>query len=94
MYFSQSIPYTLTDLSNFLGTYLRDRSYSKLIKLKNIGKTLCGHEVDIFELTNEESRMKKKIVWIIGRQHSGEVTSSFIMEGIINYLLGNSERAS
>jgi murein tripeptide amidase MpaA len=29
----------------------------------------------------------KKIIWILGRQHPGETTGSFMMEGIIEYLL-------
>ena len=71
VYFSHSLPYGLTDLSNFLGRYLKNKNYCRLIKLKNLGSTLCGHEVDTLEITNEDSRQKKKIVWIIGRQHSG-----------------------
>ena len=30
-------------------------------------------------------------MWIIARQHPGEVTSSFMMEGVINRLLDHSE---
>lgn len=32
-------------------------------------------------------------MWVIARQHPGEVTSSFMMEGIINYLLGHSKKS-
>jgi murein tripeptide amidase MpaA len=31
----------------------------------------------------------KKVVWIIARQHPGEVTSSFMIEGMINYLVSD-----
>ena len=35
----------------------------------------------------EKQLSDSKIVWILARQHPGETTSSYIVEGIINYLL-------
>ena len=47
VYFSHSIPYTLTDLSGFLNARLKDKQLHKLIKLKNVGLTLGANEVDL-----------------------------------------------
>lgn len=47
----------------------------------------------MFEVSNFENRQQKKAVWVMGRQHSGETTSSFMMEGIISYLLSNESDA-
>lgn len=38
--------------------------------------------------TGRLAAKESKTVWIIGRQHPVETTSSFMVEGIINYLLG------
>jgi murein tripeptide amidase MpaA len=54
---------------------------------------LGGNEVSLLELTNAESRNQKKAIWVLGRQHSGEVTSSFMVEGIINFLLSERPEA-
>ena len=48
----------------------------------------------MIEISDEESRENRQVVWIIGRQHSGEVTSSFMMEGIINTLLSKTDEAN
>lgn len=59
------------------------------MKFKGLSRTLGNQDIDVIEITDEEQRERerKKIVWIVARQHSGEVTSSFMVEGIINYLL-------
>jgi len=40
VYFSHSIPYTLTDLSLFLNSRLKDKNLYRLMRLKNVGLTL------------------------------------------------------
>ena len=80
VYFSHSIPYTLTDLSCFLNTRLKDKHLHKLIRLKNVGLTLGANEVDLLEITNSDFlNRNKKSVWIIARQHPGETTSGFML---------------
>jgi hypothetical protein len=59
------------------------------VRIRTLGNTLGGNEVNLFELTNSESKIPKKSIWIMSRQHSGEVTSSFMVEGIVNYLLAD-----
>lgn len=67
-----------------------------MIKVKHLGHTLGSNEVDIIEVTNPSSNgclinKGKKSVWITARQHSGETTSGFMMEGILDFLISNSE---
>lgn len=57
------------------------------MRFKNLARTLGNQELDLIEISDEENRLNKKVVWIFARQHSGEVTSSYMMEGIINTLL-------
>ena len=87
VYFCQSIPYGVTELSKFLATHVNEKANNKLLRFKNLARTLGNQEVDIIEISDEENRDNKQVVWIIGRQHSGEVTSSYMMEGVINTLL-------
>lgn len=72
VYFSHSIPYTLTDLSCFLNSRLKDKRLHKIVRLKNVGLTLGANEVDLLEITNTDFLNKaKRSVWIIARQHPG-----------------------
>jgi len=92
VYFSHSLPYTLTDLSQFLNTRLKNKSLHKIIKLKNVGLTLGANEVDLLEITNSEFVNKsRKSVWILARQHPGETTSGLMLEGIIDFLLSGTD---
>jgi len=46
------------------------------------------------EITNSDFVNKnKKSVWIIARQHPGETTSGFMLEGIIDFLVSENESA-
>ena len=71
-------------MSNFLSANLQEKAIHKLVKYKNVAHTLGGNEVDMLEITDDETKnSSKKVVWIMGRQHPGEVTGSFMMEGMI-----------
>ena len=93
VYFSYSIPYTFTNLCTFISSKLAEPSCFKKVRIKSLGQTFGGNEVSMIELTNSESRNDKKAIWILGRQHSGEITSSFMVEGIINFLLSEKSEA-
>lgn len=73
---------------------MENRAYHKIVKIKSVGQTLGGNEVDLLEFTNPDIKyLYKKNIWIMARQHSGEVTSGFMVEGIISFLLSGSESA-
>lgn len=51
-----------------------------------------GNDLYMLTITNNVFTVKtmvKPIIYIIGRQHSGETPSSFVLEGIINFLLSS-----
>lgn len=93
VYFSHSVPYSVSDLGKFVFGHVKNPKNSKLIKFKDLSRTLGGQDIDLIEISDEQSRENKKVVWIIARQHSGEVTSSFMVEGVINYLLADNPKA-
>ena len=62
----------------------------KFIKFDSIGTSIGGLDVPLLKITNKpkkEQVEEKPVIFIIGRQHSGETYSSFIIHGFINFLV-------
>lgn len=85
VYFSYAIPYGFSNLTQFLSHALE--SQSSKVKFKAIATTLGGNDVNLLQISSPDVVSGKKIIWVLGRQHPGETTGSFMMEGIIDYLL-------
>lgn len=47
VYFSHAVPYTLSDLTEFVSGHLKERKNNKLIRFKNLGRTLGNQEIDV-----------------------------------------------
>ncbi len=82
--------------------YSRLESYLKSIKghaclqIEDIGKSLIK-EKPIHMLTITDPKVvdaQKKRVWMHARTHPGETTSSFVLEGLINYLLSDDDEVA
>jgi murein tripeptide amidase MpaA len=60
-------------------------------------KTLAGNSIDLVIITNFESAdldiAQREAIVITGRVHPGETNCSFIVQGILNFLVGDSETA-
>jgi len=56
-------------------------------------KTLCGNDCDMVIITNfasaPEDIAERPAIILTSRVHPGESNSSYITEGIIEYLIGN-----
>jgi murein tripeptide amidase MpaA len=62
----------------------------KFIRFEVMGTSNGGLEIPILKITNKPKRdnqEEKPVILIIGRQHSGETHSSFIIHGFINFLV-------
>ena len=61
----------------------------EFVKFSSIGKSNAGIDVPVMKITNVDKKKKvqKPTIVILGRQHSGETHSSFIIHGLINFLL-------
>tara|TARA_B110000285_G_C15130287_1_gene623115 strand:+ start:973 stop:1152 length:180 start_codon:yes stop_codon:yes gene_type:complete len=59
------------------------------MKVVSIGKSNGGVDIQCLKITNQERKKNptKPTIVIFGRQHSGETHSSFIIHGLINFLL-------
>ncbi len=59
-------------------------------------QTLSGIDVPLLTVTNKEHnnlKLPKKIVLISARIHPGESNGSWVMQGLLNYLCGDSREA-
>lgn len=60
------------------------------MKFESIGTSNGGLDVPILKITNKPKRdnmEEKPVIFILGRQHSGETHSSFIIHGFVNFLV-------
>lgn len=61
-------------------------------------KTLAGNECDMLIITNfgscPEDIAEREAVILTSRVHPGESNSSFIIEGVINYIIGDETGAN
>lgn len=85
VFFAPYIPYGLTTLQSALKAPVQQRGYLlELISLVRL-KVLSVGNNDCPVLTMGTAQ--KPLVILLGRQHPSEVVSSYVMEGIINFLL-------
>lgn len=95
VYFCHSFPYTYRDLKDFL-KICNDKKADR-VRRTELCKSLGGNTLDYIIITNFESEdgdiAKREAVIITGRVHPGETVSSFIVEGILEFLISDSDVA-
>lgn len=104
--FAYSYPYTNSDLSSFLASIKKkNQKIAKVEKLTTtLGRNSCEmifitDKIKTYEFNISKRRKKdsehdhKKGIVFTARVHPGESPSSFIMQGLIKFLLGNSKEA-
>ena len=70
------------------------------MSIKTLGKTLGDLNIPILRITNPGKNIEvnqsadKPVILIIGRQHPGETHSSFVIHGLINFLISSNAFAS
>jgi hypothetical protein len=97
VYFANTIPYTYTELMSQLNEIERNDKKYDFVYRKTLCTTLAGNNLDYFTLTSNMGKSSnfenKKAIIIMARVHPGETVSSWIMDGIIELLVGDSEEA-
>jgi len=61
-----------------------------LTRIRNLGKTLDGQDIDMIELGGVEAKEPLNI-WIIARQHPGETMAEWWVEGLLDRLLDDDD---
>jgi len=83
-------PFSYTEMHNYLETTNASQFAVKTV----LGKSTQNRDIDLLTITNPSiSNATKKIVYIIGRQHSAETTSSHMLKGMIDFLISNNSDA-
>lgn len=88
VYIASSFPYTFSDLNNFLTS----KKNNPFLKISNIGNSGKGNEIKLLTIGNEDVSNNFKIL-ITLRHHAMEASASFVLEGLIKYLLSDSKEA-
>ena len=92
VYFAHCYPYTYSDVSNLINRVCTIPNKDRVRKTL-LCKTLAGNDCEMLIITNfysdPEDIARRKSVIISGRVHPGESNSSYIVQGIIEFLVSN-----
>ncbi|OMJ72415.1 hypothetical protein SteCoe_29148 [Stentor coeruleus] len=87
VHFARSIPYTYSQQLEFIETQIKSSPY---FKSKELCKSIGGLSVPVITITNfQTSKARKKYILVTSRLNPGETTSSYIVEGLIKFLLSD-----
>jgi len=95
LYFSYCYPYTFSYLQNYLASILNNQCIlqKNIIRHEVIGKSLAGNNLDMLIITKFESAFEdiayRPCIILTSRVHPGESNSSFVIQGLIDFLLEN-----
>jgi murein tripeptide amidase MpaA len=79
-------PYTNQDLTRLLDSF----GASPWLKVETVGRTVKDRAMPLVTITNPETpEPRKKVVWLMFRQHAWETGSSWVGDGAIRFLLSD-----
>lgn len=97
VYFAHSFPYTYTDLQLYLEELDNKESISSIFSHRILCETLAGNKLHALTITERASEVKysriKSSIILTGRIHPGETNSSYMLHGLINFLLSDAKEA-
>ncbi|CAI2382279.1 unnamed protein product [Moneuplotes crassus] len=103
VYLCHCFPFTYRDCKEHLESICNDNEEKGRINMKSkirkteMCKSLAGNSLDLVIITNFTSSeldiSKRQAAIITGRVHPGESNSSFVVQGILDFLVGNTTTA-
>ena len=97
VYFAHCFPYTYTRLQNYLLTLERDPRISSFIRRKLLCCSLANNRCDLLTITapsqNPSEMENRPGLVLTARVHPGESNSSFVMEGLLDFLTSENPEA-
>ncbi|XP_032379525.1 cytosolic carboxypeptidase 2 [Etheostoma spectabile] len=96
-YLAHCYPYTYSHLQRYLRRISSNPKVASYCTLRVLCHSLAGNAVYVLTITSRggsrvEGRKKKAVV-VTARVHPGETNGSWMMEGLLDFLLGDSEDA-
>lgn len=93
VFFAHSYPYTYSDLQRYMKAIEANTAYSSFFHRGVLCETLAGNRCDILTITEKSDkvveRQNKPSVFITARIHPGESNSSYMVHGLIEFLLSD-----
>ena len=84
-------PYTYTDLQS----YNEKIKKSRYLQLSSLGNSSEGRNIPVWTISNfSVGNSRKSRVVIHARTHPGELASSYLLEGMVDFLLSNNQAAA
>ena len=94
--FAHCYPYTYSDLCDFIKRVCTYQNKDK-VRRTVLCKTLAGNDVEMLIITNfashPEAIAMRKAVILSSRVHPGETNSSYVMNGVIEFLCSDDDKA-
>ena len=94
IYFSYCYPFTYTQLDTYLSSL---NCYKDILRFGEIGKSLDGNLLHMLIITNFKDSFddlaNKRAIIFTARIHPGESNGSYVIQGVIDFLLSNDPSA-
>ncbi|KAM3609061.1 uncharacterized protein V6R79_009303 [Siganus canaliculatus] len=92
-YLAHCYPYTYSHLQQYLKGLSANSATASFCTLRMLCHSLAGNPVHVLTITSQGVPWTKKTIVVTARVHPGETCSSWMMEGLLDFLLGDSEDA-
>lgn len=91
VWIARQAPYTTAHLERLLKTLRGNPCYQESV----VGKSIEGRPIVLLTVTNPDiPEAKKKVVWLMARQHAWESGTSWVAEGALRFLLSGDPEAA
>lgn len=91
IYLAHCYPYTYSDLNKYLDSIIYEPMNRNRVRKKTLCQTLAGYNCDLLTITSFNSKFEsikeRKGITLFARVHPGESNSSWMMKGVIDYLM-------